>query len=1022
MLGYNVSWAAFAIVEVMSQPKFGHKRIGYLAANQSFDENTEVILLTTNLFKKEFSGGALHSTQYEMGLALNSLANIATKDLARDCISDLVLLMNHQKPYIRKKAVLCMYKLYVKYPQGLRLTFDKLKERLDDHESSVVSTAVNVICELANKNPRNYLAMAPKFFKLLTTSSNNWMLIKVVKLLGALVSEEPRLARKLLEPLATIIQNTGAKSLQYECIYTVTEALPYSKREDGTDAKNAPAVIKLCSDYLRGFIEDADQNLKYLGLVGLVKLMKSNARSVVEHREIVLQCLNDDDVTIRSKALELLAGIVSRKSLMDLVRHLMQVSLLCGFYCSLFSTIVNHYHFQLQQHARQAEGAYRDEVISKILYMCKKEKYALVSDFSWYTSILLELAVLPGSKHGAEVADQLIEVALRVDTVRPYAVETMLGMLLNDQLVLGHARTTVCEVLKAAAWIVGEYCAIVTRISRDRSDSPEHGDDNSEDEDEAVYWIEGATGEDIRSAWRGQAVHLLVMEALLHPRTTNLPALVQKVYLQAAMKVFIRASCDCELKEVSDIVGVLRSRLPIFMQHLDLEVQERATTFRHLLAEFDILAMNWEDSTEEISKETPGAAAVGVTGSGNGSGLNDKEKQLMDLLEMPMYTQSSVRAVDEYGAKIAIDKSAILKAITAEEFYAVHSKAQRRVPVPTDVSLDHALNEQALDKLLSVEIPDDLNLNSLSLVHTAPQAPNAYSSGARQAASSSGGSFFDVGRAQYDDVGPSEHMSMSTGPAPSNPGWDGSSAGYSARNADDVFMLSSNAKSNADIIPLSKILGDNFEDIPASSGSKSRSGRSQKKGKSKRRSAEINTVEMVPAGAVESSEEEQPQARRGGGSKADGKKKKPLMDEDDENVSALLCDIPLDCVLLCDCFSCIAFLCLFVDGPWGRGYHHTTASRRGDPRADAPRRTFSPQRAHWRPRGWHRRHLAHHRGGRQAQEAQETQQRQGWRRQRERQRQEGERPQVQQGQVCNLQHHPQGQERSGHCAAAVGRQ
>lgn len=43
----------------------------------------------------------------------------------------------------------------------------------------MVSCAVNVICELANKNPKNYLAMAPKFFRLLTTSSNNWMLIKV---------------------------------------------------------------------------------------------------------------------------------------------------------------------------------------------------------------------------------------------------------------------------------------------------------------------------------------------------------------------------------------------------------------------------------------------------------------------------------------------------------------------------------------------------------------------------------------------------------------------------------------------------------------------------------------------------------------------------------------------------------------------------------------------------------------------------------------------------------------------------
>lgn len=304
----------------------------YQAYFQSFDENTDVILLTTNLFKKEFTSHLMNN-QYEIGLAINCLANIATKDLARDCISDLVSLMNHSKPYIRKKAVLAMYKLYVKFPQGLRLTFDKLKERLDDSESSVVCTAVNVICELANKNAKNYLTMAPKFFKLLTSSSNNWMLIKVVKLLGSLVSEEPRLARKLLEPMATIIQNTGAKSLQFECIYTVTEALLHSKREDGTESKSATAVVKLCSDYLRGFIEDSDQNLKYLGLVGLVNLMKSNPRSVVDHRDLVLRCLNDDDVTIRTKALELLAGIVSKKSLVDLVHHLLDVSAIT-FCCS----------------------------------------------------------------------------------------------------------------------------------------------------------------------------------------------------------------------------------------------------------------------------------------------------------------------------------------------------------------------------------------------------------------------------------------------------------------------------------------------------------------------------------------------------------------------------------------------------------------------------------------------------------------------------------------------------------------
>ena len=75
--------------------------------------------------------------------------------------------------------VLALYKLYLKYPQGLRLSYDKLKERLDDTDNSVISTTVNVICELSYKNPLNFLPLAPYFFGLLTNSSNNWMLIKV---------------------------------------------------------------------------------------------------------------------------------------------------------------------------------------------------------------------------------------------------------------------------------------------------------------------------------------------------------------------------------------------------------------------------------------------------------------------------------------------------------------------------------------------------------------------------------------------------------------------------------------------------------------------------------------------------------------------------------------------------------------------------------------------------------------------------------------------------------------------------
>jgi AP-3 complex subunit delta-1 len=48
--------------------------------------------------------------------------------------------------------------------------------------SGVQAAAVNVICELARRNPKNYLALAPIFFRLMTSSTNNWVLIKIIKL------------------------------------------------------------------------------------------------------------------------------------------------------------------------------------------------------------------------------------------------------------------------------------------------------------------------------------------------------------------------------------------------------------------------------------------------------------------------------------------------------------------------------------------------------------------------------------------------------------------------------------------------------------------------------------------------------------------------------------------------------------------------------------------------------------------------------------------------------------------------
>jgi AP-3 complex subunit delta-1 len=52
MLGYDMSWASFHVIEVMSSAKYFQKRVGYLGAAQSFSPGTEVLMLATNLLKK----------------------------------------------------------------------------------------------------------------------------------------------------------------------------------------------------------------------------------------------------------------------------------------------------------------------------------------------------------------------------------------------------------------------------------------------------------------------------------------------------------------------------------------------------------------------------------------------------------------------------------------------------------------------------------------------------------------------------------------------------------------------------------------------------------------------------------------------------------------------------------------------------------------------------------------------------------------------------------------------------------
>ncbi|XP_046540863.1 AP-3 complex subunit delta-1 isoform X1 [Equus quagga] len=531
MLGYDISWAAFNIIEVMSASKFTFKRIGYLAASQCFHEGTDVIMLTTNQIRKDLSS----PSQYDTGVALTGLSCFVTPDLARDLANDIMTLMSHTKPYIRKKAVLIMYKVFLKYPESLRPAFPRLKEKLEDPDPGVQSAAVNVICELARRNPKNYLSLAPLFFKLMTSSTNNWVLIKIIKLFGALTPLEPRLGKKLIEPLTNLIHSTSAMSLLYECVNTVIAVLISLS----SGMPNHSASIQLCVQKLRILIEDSDQNLKYLGLLAMSKILRTHPKSVQAHKDLVLQCLDDKDESIRLRALDLLYGMVSKKNLMEIVKKLMT-------------------------HVDKAEGTtYRDELLTKIIDICSQSNYQHITNFEWYISILVELTRLEGTRHGHLIAAQMLDVAIRVKAIRKFAVSQMSALLDSAHLVASSTqRNGICEVLYAAAWICGEF---------------------SEHLQEPHQTLEAM----LRPKVTTLPGHI---QAVYVQNVVKLYACVLRQEEQAAGTAAAREATQLMLE-----------RLPQFVQSADLEVQERASCILQLVKHIQKLQAKDVPVAEEVS-------------------------------------------------------------------------------------------------------------------------------------------------------------------------------------------------------------------------------------------------------------------------------------------------------------------------------------------------------------------------------------------------------------------------------------
>ncbi|QSS52587.1 AP-1 complex subunit gamma-1 [Histoplasma capsulatum var. duboisii H88] len=430
-LGERTHFGQIECLKLLASPRFADKRLGYLGTMLLLDENQEVLTLVTNSLKNDLN----NSNQYVVGLALCTLGNIASVEMSRDLFPEVESLISTANPYIRRKAALCAMRICRKVPDLQEHFIDKSKALLSDRNHGVLLCGLTLAIEFCEDDDaeggheviEKYLPLVPglvRVLKSLTTSgyapehdvsgiTDPFLQVKILRFLRVLGRGDAATSELINDILAQVATNTESSknvgnSILYEAVLTILDI----------EADSGLRVLGV--NILGKFLANKDNNIRYVALNTLIKVVAVEPNAVQRHRNTILECLRDADISIRRRALDLSFTLINEGNVRVLVRELLAF-------------------------LEVADNEFKPVMTTQIGIAADR----FAPNKRWHVDTMLRVLKLAGNYVKEQILSSFVRLIATTPELQTYSVQKLYASLKED--ISQEALTL------AASWVIGEY-------------------------------------------------------------------------------------------------------------------------------------------------------------------------------------------------------------------------------------------------------------------------------------------------------------------------------------------------------------------------------------------------------------------------------------------------------------------------------------------------------------------------------------------------------------------------------------